>query len=55
MPRWAKAFENIVEKGENADYQRFLIFPQCFLPCQTTSIYITYEIVKYRTFQFGSV
>ena len=22
--------ENIVEKGENADYQHFLLFPQCF-------------------------
>ena len=24
-------FENIVEKGENADVQHFLHFPQCFL------------------------
>ena len=23
--------ENIVGKGENADYQHFLLFPQCFL------------------------
>ena len=22
--------ENTVEKGENADYQHFLLFPQCF-------------------------
>ena len=22
--------ENIVRKGENADYQHFLLFPQCF-------------------------
>ena len=22
--------ENIVEKGENASYQHFLLFPQCF-------------------------
>ena len=22
--------ENIVGKGENADYQHFLLFPQCF-------------------------
>ena len=28
-----KAFENIVEKGENAGKQHFLLFPQCFLPC----------------------
>ena len=25
-------FENIVGKGENAGYQHFLLFPQCFLP-----------------------
>ena len=22
--------ENVVGKGENADYQHFLLFPQCF-------------------------
>ena len=22
--------ENIVEKGENADFQQFLLFPKCF-------------------------
>ena len=27
-----EAFENIVGKGENANYQHFLLFPQCFLP-----------------------
>ena len=26
-----KPFENIVEKEENAGYQHFLLFPQCFL------------------------
>ena len=25
-------FENIIEKGENADDQHFLLFPQCFEP-----------------------
>ena len=32
-----KAFENIVEKGENAGNQHFLLLPQCFLliPRQT--------------------
>ena len=25
------AFEDIVEKGENAGHQHFLPFPQCFL------------------------
>ena len=29
-----KPFENIVGKGENAGNQHFLLFPQCFLPCQ---------------------
>ena len=29
-----EAFENIVEKGENAANQHFLLFPQCFLPYQ---------------------
>ena len=27
-------FENIVGKGENAVYQHFLLFPQCFQPYQ---------------------
>ena len=27
---WSKRAENIVGKGENAGYQHFLIFPQCF-------------------------
>ena len=27
-----EAFENIVEKGENAGNQHFLLFQQCFLP-----------------------
>ena len=31
-PLHKKDFENIVGKGENAGYQHFLLFPQCFLP-----------------------
>ena len=27
-----KPFGNIVQKGENAGNQHFLLFPQCFLP-----------------------
>ena len=27
-----EAFKNIVRKGENTGYKRFLLFPQCFLP-----------------------
>ena len=29
-----RSLENIAEKGENADYQSFLFFSQCFLPYQ---------------------
>ena len=32
LSRSNKYFENIVGKGENADNQQFLLFPQCFLP-----------------------
>ena len=27
-----EAFENILEKGENAGHQHFLLFPKCLLP-----------------------
>ena len=27
---WRRAKKKIVEKGENAGYQHFLLFPQCF-------------------------
>ena len=30
--REEEGFLNIVGKGENAGYQHFLLFPQCFLP-----------------------
>ena len=29
-PLWKKPFKNIEGKGENAGYQHFLLFPQCF-------------------------
>ena len=29
--REKEAFENIVEEGENAGNQHFLLFPKCFL------------------------
>ena len=33
-------FENVVGKGENAAYQHFLLFPQCFLPSsRQTSVF----------------
>ena len=31
-PMRKKLFENILEKGENADDQHFLLLPRCFLP-----------------------
>ena len=31
-----KPFENIVEKGEIVHYEQFLLFPQCFLPLETS-------------------
>ena len=31
-----KSFENTVGKGEIASNKQFLLFPQCFLPVQTT-------------------
>ena len=31
-PKRKDPFQNIVEQGENAGNQHFLLFPQCFLP-----------------------
>ena len=31
----SKRIENTVEKGENARYEQFLLFPQCFLKTYT--------------------
>ena len=42
--------ENIVEKGENAADQHFLLFPQCFLPFQNSV-----TLVACKCFQFGMV
>ena len=30
-----RAFENILEEGENAGNEHFLLFPKCFLPFQS--------------------
>ena len=35
--------ENVVEKGENAGYQHFLLFPQCF---QTALFFAFFYYVK---------
>ena len=37
-----KPFENIMGKGENADNQHFLLFPQCFQSFQATPRRISY-------------
>ena len=37
-----KPFENIVEKGENAGNQHFLLFSQCFLPIPKTICFLSY-------------
>ena len=39
-----KAFENIVSEGENAGYQDFLLFSQCFL-CTSFDLFST-SLVK---------
>ena len=40
-----KAFENIVGKGENADNQHFLLFPQCFLSVTKKKINFWIKII----------
>ena len=48
------AFENSVGKGEIALNEQFLLFPQCFLPVWITfSIFVKFEIVVFKLFQFG--
>ena len=48
-----QAFENIVEKGENARIQHFLIFPQ-FLPLsQNKSDFLIRIYFVCKCFQFG--
>ena len=44
--------ENIVGKGENAGYQHFLLFPQCFEKASfpdTSKGVIVWEWVKHQT------
>ena len=51
-----KSFENAVGKGEIARNEQFLLFPQCFLPVwKTFAIFIEFEIVVCKLFQFGRV
>ena len=43
--------ENIVEKGENADYQHFLFFPQCFQELPLPEVLTHYQRTNFRLFQ----
>ena len=51
-----KSFENTAGKGETARNEQFLCSPQCFsLFEELSSIFIEFEIVVCKLFQFGSV
>ena len=55
-PLGNKPFENTVGKGDIALDEQFLLFPQYFLPDWITfSIFIKFEIVVCKLFQFGRV
>ena len=49
-------FKSIVEKTENAGYQHFLLFPQCFLILDMYT-YLTFWVIFdiCRGFQFGYI
>ena len=50
MTHRKKPFENIVGKGENAGYQHFLLFPQCFLPfLEQISIFHSHLFCRLQT------
>ena len=38
MKLFSDRVENIVGKGENAGYQHFLLFPQCFLTASLSEL-----------------
>ena len=40
-----KAFENILEKGENAGNQHFLLYPKCFLPYQIQKLSLELHLI----------
>ena len=51
-----KPFENTAGKGEIALNEQFFLLPQCFLPVlRTSSIFIKFEIVVCKVFQYGRV
>ena len=50
------SFENIVEKGEIARNEQFLLFPKCFLPIwKTSAMFIELKIVVCKPFEFARV
>ena len=49
-PFWRKPSENIVEKGENADKQQFLLLPQCFLTYERQISFVTLILLSANTF-----
>ena len=40
---WKNPIKNIEGKGENAGYQHFLLFPQCFPPYQREMYHLNSE------------
>ena len=55
-PKKKKPFENTVGKGEIAQNEQFLLFPQCFLPIWILSvIFVKLEVVVCKLFQFRRV
>ena len=59
---YKKPFENIVGKGENADNQHFLLFPQCFFTLHKTNFNFSITLIlssasafnfdRYKTLSF---
>ena len=49
------SFENTAGKGEIARNEQFLLFLQCFLSEELSAIFINFEIVICKLFQFGRV
>ena len=51
-----KSFENIVGKGEIARNEKFLLFPQCFLPVwRIFCIFIKFEIVVCKLYESRTI
>ena len=51
-----EGLENIVGKRENAGYQHFLLFPQCFYPCRDKFQFFSHiYFVVSKCFQIGQI